>query len=354
MTSVAFSPSGLKSLAEITLYKVDRLLERIESCREPFEIGDAFTSLTFDVIGTYIGGSGLDFGTTENPERMATDKFLVALDEAMRSRENAQKIFNGRLDYRMYKKRMDAYKTLHDSAMEVINDRLSGKTSSKDGHPDVLDRMLNTIDNETNEKMDLTLIRNHLILFLLVGHDSTSSLLTSLVYMLTQHPEVEDKIREEVETVIGDGVPNMENIKKLPYLMAVIKETLRLFPPAVALGKTCLKETNLGPWKIKKGARVIVIVKEVQKNKEYWGENADEFDPSRFLPNSPNAKKHDYAWLPFSSGPRGCIGMQFSLIEARIILARMIQRFTFRLHKDAEVKEKFRTVSFISKCVDTN
>jgi cytochrome P450/NADPH-cytochrome P450 reductase len=68
---------------------------------------------------------------------------------------------------------------------------LSGKTVSKEGHPDVLDRMLNTIDKETNGKMDITLIRNHLILFLLVGHDSTSSLLTSLIYVLTQHPEVE-------------------------------------------------------------------------------------------------------------------------------------------------------------------
>lgn len=144
----------------------------------------------------------------------------------------------------MYKKRMDAYKTLHDSAMEVINDRLNGRTKSKDGHPDVLDRMLNTIDRETNEKMDITMI-----------HDSTSSLLTSLVYMLTQHPEVEDKIREEVETVIGEGVPNMENIKKLSYTMAVIKETLRLFPPAVALIKTCIKDTSLGPWEIKEGAR---------------------------------------------------------------------------------------------------
>ena len=292
-------------MAEITLYKVDRLLERILSSREPFEIGDAFTALTFDIIGNHIGGSGLNFGTTEHPERMESEKFLVALDVALRSRENAQKIFSGRLDRKMYKKRLDSYKTLHDSAMDVINDRLNGKTMSRDGDPDVLDRMINTIDVETNEKMDIALIRNHIIMFLLVGHDSTSSLLTSLIYMLTQHPDVEDKIREEIETVIGDGKPNMENIKKLTYTMAVVKETLRLFPPAVALGKTCLKDTNLGPWKIREGARMIVIIKEVHRNKEYWGENADKFDPTRFLPDSPNLQTHDYAWLPFSSGPRG-------------------------------------------------
>jgi cytochrome P450 len=134
---------------------------------------------------------------------------------------------------------------------------------------------------------------------------------------------------------MGEDDPNMENIKKLSYTMAVIKETLRLFPPAHTLLKTYLKDTTLGPWDIKEGARVVVLIKEVHRNKEYWGDNVDDFDPSRFLPNSPNSQKHEYAWLPFSSGPRG-----------RIILLRMVQRFTSRLHKDAEVKEKFRTVSF--------
>ena len=122
----------------------------------------------------------------------------------------------------MYKDRMNGYKTLYDSAMELINDRLSRKTMNKDDpkHPDILERMLNKIDKETKEKMDITLVRNHLILFLLVGHDSTSSLLISLIYVLTQHPDVEEeKIREEVEIVIGGAAPNMENIKKISYMM---------------------------------------------------------------------------------------------------------------------------------------
>ena len=193
--------------------------------------------------------------------------------------------------------------------------------------------------------MDVELVRKHLILFLLVGQDSTSSLLTSLTYLLTQHPEVEDKLRQEVESVMGDSPPTMENIKQLTYTMAVIKETLRLYPPAQAIVKMCLKDTSLGPYRIKEGARVIVLVSELQRNKECWGETANEFDPSRFLPadaTNANGPALEYAWMPFSSGSRACLGMQFSLIEARIILARMKQRFTFRLHKDARVKDKFR------------
>ena len=194
--------------------------------------------------------------------------------------------------------------------------------------------------------MDIELVRNHLILFLLVGHDSTSSLLTSLMYVLSQNPQVEDKMRNEVNDVMGDELPDMQNIKKLPYTMCVIKETLRLYPPAQALLKTCLKDTKLGPYQITEGSKVLVLTRELHRNKSLWGDDADAFDPDRFMPNSPKAPKHESAWLPFSSGTRGCIGMQFSLIEARLILARIMQRgITFRLHKEAGVKEGYRTVS---------
>jgi cytochrome P450/NADPH-cytochrome P450 reductase len=199
--------------------------------------------------------------------------------------------------------------------------------------------------------MDIELVRNHLILFLLVGHDSTSSLLTSLMFLLSQHPEVEEKMRNEVDQVMGEEPPDMQNIQNLPYTMAVIKETLRLYPPAQALVKTCVKDTTLGPYTMIEGSKVLLLTRELHRNKSLWGENAEEFDPSRFMPNSPTAPSHEHAWMPFSSGPRGCIGMQFSLIEARVILARIMQRgITFRLHKDAEVEERFRTVSFEMQC----
>ena len=153
-------------------------------------------------------------------------------------------------------------------------------------------------------------------------------------------------MRNEVNGVMGSDLPTMQSIKKLPYTLAVIKETLRLFPPAQLIGKTCLKDTKMGPYNIKAGSRALVLTRELHRNKNIWGETANEFDPERFMPNSSNAPTHEYAWMPFSAGTRGCIGMQFSLIETRIILARIMQRqITFRLHQDAEVDEKFRTVS---------
>ena len=354
----AFSPSSLSSLVDITLSKTNKLLDRIESYNgKPIEIGKTFTSLTFDIIGNFTGGPGLDFQTTEYPERMATHPFLVAMDTALTTRHVVNNIDGGRFtDRKTYHARTDATHTLWTYAMDVINDRISGRTTSTGGpeSSDVLDLMLTTIDKETNEKMDIEMVRNHLILFLLVGHDSTSSLLTSLMYVLSQNPEVENKMRAEVDRVLGGDVPTMQTIKKLPYMMAVIKETLRLYPPAGVLAKNALKDTTLGPFKIKEGSRLLLVTRELHRNKDLWGSDADEFDPERFMPNSPKAPTHDHAWMPFSSGTRGCIGMQFSLIEARVIAARIMQRrITFRLHKDAEVKEKFRIFMKLSNVMVT-
>ena len=146
----AFSPRSLSSLVDITLLKTDILLDRFESSRKkPFEIGHAFTSLTFDIIGNFIGGNGLDFKTTENPERMSTEPFLHSMDIALSTKYIHDNIDGGKFTNRkVYKVREDAKECLWDYATNVINDRLDGKTMSTGGKtaPDVLDRMLNTID----------------------------------------------------------------------------------------------------------------------------------------------------------------------------------------------------------------
>jgi cytochrome P450/NADPH-cytochrome P450 reductase len=146
----AFSPRSLSSLVDITLLKTDILLDRIESSnKKPFEIGNAFTGLTFDIIGNFIGGTGLDFKTTENPEIMSTEPFLQSLNVALTTKYIHDNIDDGKFtDRKVYKRRDDARNALWNHATNVINDRINGKTMSTGGKtaPDVLDRMLNTID----------------------------------------------------------------------------------------------------------------------------------------------------------------------------------------------------------------
>lgn len=348
----AFSPSGLAGLAELTVRKADSLLERLAP-GQAVDIGKTFTGLTFDIIGSYVGGPGLDFGTTEHPERMEVDPFLVAMDVALNTKDLGGDPLFGPLHRKRWASRVEAIATLHKYAGRVVEERkalLADKAPSgkAGGRPCVLDLMLSQVDSETGETMDEDNVRANLILFLLVGHDSTSSLLTSLVYVLTQHPEVEERLRREVEEVIGlSGTPTADNIKKLSYMTAVIKETLRLYPPAAALSKTALKDgARLGPYSAAAGTKVIVNLNALHRNPKLWGDNAEAFDPSRFLPGAP--ERHAYSWVPFSSGPRACLGMQFALIEARVVLSRLLQRKTFRLHADARVKPGFRTFMKLS------
>mmetsp|Transcript_13119 Transcript_13119/g.36935 ORF Transcript_13119/g.36935 Transcript_13119/m.36935 type:complete len:987 (+) Transcript_13119:885-3845(+) len=346
--NAAFSPAGLKSLAELTVVKTDEMAEMLKA-EGVFEIGDRLTGLTFDVIGSYV--AGLSFRTAADPGAMKVDPLLVALDTALTTKNLAASPVLGKLQRKRWRSRVEAIATLHSRCAEIIEDRLAGRSKSVYGTPDVLDLMLTSVDKETGETMDLDNVRKNLITFMLVGHDSTSSLLTSLIYVLTQHPDVENRLREEVMEVIGkDGSPTQDNIKKLTFMTSVIKETLRLYPPAAAFIKICLQDTNLGPYRCPKGTKVVVSLNSVHRNPKHWL-NPEEFDPSRFLPGAPD--RHPYSWLPFSSGPRACLGMQFALIEARVVLARLLQSFTFRLHKDARVAPKYRTFMKLGNVVVT-
>lgn len=284
----------------------------------------------------------MDFGTSRDVRKAEEDPFLVALDVALTTKDLGAQPLLGPLHRKRWRQRQAAIKSLHHGAEKIMEDRIAGRSKALTGDKDVLDLMLAVTDPETGERMDKENIRNNLILFLLVGHDSTSSLLTSVLYLLTQHPEVEEKLRTEVLQVMGSSQPTYDNIKRLTYMNQVLRESLRLYPPAGGIVKTCIKDTTLGPYTIKAGTRVAIMIKNLHHNPAVWGDDHDEFNPDRFA-SSDAPKRHSYAWIPFSSGPRACLGMQFSMIEARVVLAKLIQTYTFRLNERSRVHQKTRT-----------
>jgi len=152
--------------------------------------------------------------------------------------------------------------------------------------------------------------------------------------LLSQHGDVERKVVEEVERVIGDGPLTFEKLGQLQYCTCVINESLRLFPPAQANRKDAAQDTMLGPYKIPKGTAAIVSLWGLSHNPAYWPDPW-KFDPDRWLPE--NAKnRNPYASLPFSAGHRGCLGRQLSIMEQRSVLARTVQRYHLRLHSRSQ------------------
>ena len=173
------------------------------------------------------------------------------------------------------------------------------------------------------------LIVDNVVTFLMAGHETTSRALTWSLYLLALFPEWQDRLREEVAGVAGDGRIGREDIGKLSLLDAVFQEAMRLYPPAPVLMRRTVKPVTLGGVSLDVGATVSVPVYVVHRHRRLWQDPLS-FDPSRFTQEA-KAERHRCAYMPFGAGPRTCIGATFAMIEGKTILATLLARARFEL-----------------------
>jgi len=165
-----------------------------------------------------------------------------------------------------------------------------------------------------------------LVYFFLAGHETTSSTLTWLLSLIAKHPEVQDKARKEVLEHTKDGF-TYETLKDLRYLEWIIQETMRLYPAIPVVGQRLVKtDTILGDWKIPEGAVIQLDFITMLNSEEIWGDPQN-FRPERWDPEN-LTKEQRTSWMPFSYGPRICIGMNFSLVEQKIFLVTILGQFS--------------------------
>jgi len=169
-----------------------------------------------------------------------------------------------------------------------------------------------------------------IITFLVAGHDSTASAMTAFLLEVTSNPEVEAKLLAEIAEVVGDGDVRWEHLPRLKYLTCCQKETLRLHPPAPAFVRIPKKDMLLGgKWALEKNTLLLVPLIAVHTNPQVWGADAAVFKPERW--ENDGSPPHRFAYLPFASGARGCIGKEFSLVEQKIGLVKLLQHFSLRM-----------------------
>lgn len=171
-------------------------------------------------------------------------------------------------------------------------------------------------------------IRNQVLTFLIAGRETTAGTLSFALHYLSLNPAIADRARAEIEAVIGrDGAPTQfEQVAKLRYVRRIVDETLRLWPSGPAFFRKARADTTLSGYPIGKGATILVVLLALHRDRRLWGENAEEFDPDRFLPAAVRARPA-HAYKPFGVGARACIGRQFALHEAVLALSRILTRF---------------------------
>jgi cytochrome P450 len=173
------------------------------------------------------------------------------------------------------------------------------------------------------------LIRDQLLTMLIAGHDTSTALLAWALYLLGRHPETLVRLQGEIDTVLGDCEPDYEKLKQLRYLEQVIKETLRLYPPIHLGQRIAATDLTFQDYDIPAGARVIYTIYLTHRMQKYWPEPA-RFHPERFGRET-QRRQTPHAYIPFGGGARNCIGAGFGLLEAKLVLARLIQQFKFTL-----------------------
>lgn len=172
-------------------------------------------------------------------------------------------------------------------------------------------------------------VRDEAVTILMAGHETTANAMNWLFWQLAEHPEVEARLHEELDAVLGGRLPTMADLAKLPYTEQVLTESLRLYPPGWAIGRQALREVQLGGLRIPARALVFMSPYVMHRNPKYY-KDAETFDPSRWTPEF-RASLPKFAYFPFSGGARGCIGEQFALLEGMMIVATLCQRWRLRL-----------------------
>jgi cytochrome P450 len=179
-------------------------------------------------------------------------------------------------------------------------------------------------------------VRDEAITLFGAGHETTSNALMWTFYCLSEHPEVEARLHAEVDSVLGDRPPTLEDLPRLPYTEMVIKEAMRLYPPAWATAREPNTDVVIGGWPVRPGEVILLNIYGVHRDARFFPD-PERFDPERFRPENEKLIPK-YAYLPFGSGPRVCIGNAFAMMEARLILATIAQRFALRLAPGHTVK----------------
>ncbi|KAH7847065.1 hypothetical protein Vadar_021472 [Vaccinium darrowii] len=332
----AFMGDKLKSYAgymvECTEEMLGSLKNAMESGRTEFEIGEYMSRLTADII------SRTEFDCSYEKGKQIFHLLTVLQNRCAQASRHlclpGSRFFPSKYNREIKSLKMEVERLL----LEIIQSRKDcvevGRSNSFGN--DLLGMLLNEMQIKrgisSGFSLNQQLIMDEIKTFFFAGHDTTALLLTWTIMLLASNPTWQDRVRAEVKKVCGSdgGAPSVDHLSKLTLLNMVINESLRLYPPASVLPRMAFEDIKLGDLHIPKGLSIWIPVLAIHHSEELWGKDVNEFNPDRFSSKSFAPGR----FIPFASGPRNCVGQGFAIMEAKIILAMLISRFSFTLSEN--------------------
>ena len=225
-----------------------------------------------------------------------------------------------------------ARNTLNSVIYSIINER---RRSGEDTG-DLLSMLLAARDEHDGASMTDQQIRDEALTLFLAGHETTANALTWTWYLLSLNPEKADRLRDELDRILGDRSPTIDDLPSLKYTEYVVAESMRLFPPAWAIGRLAIEDHEFGGFQIAKGSLVLVSPFVAQHDARYW-ENAEQFVPERWETQSVKEAGQKNIYFPFGGGIRRCIGEGFAWTEAILLLATIARKWRLTLVPEQKI-----------------
>ena len=296
------------------------------------------TRLTLDTIG--LCGFGYRFNSFY---RETPHPFVEAMTRCLTTglERSSRPPIAGKINVPQ-QRQFDADVAFMNEMVDTLIKQRRAQPDGETGKVDLLARMLTGVDRETGEQLDDVNIRYQVITFLVAGHETTSGLLSFSLYLLMHHPDVLAQAYAEVDRVLGSDPsvpPTYQQMHQLKYVSQILKEALRLYPPAPAINLQPRADAEIigGKYRITRENGATLLTGSMHRDASVWGDDAESFNPDHFSEEAerqlpPNAYK------PFGNGQRACIGRQFALLEATLVLALILQRFELIDHRHYELK----------------
>jgi cytochrome P450 len=324
MIQPAFSRDRLRGYGNAM---IEFALEAREGYRagETFDINRSMMHATLLIVAKALFGSDV---------KADVDRIGKALDTLMGMDAVFLNPFGpliAKLPIRINRIRREMTATIDDVLYRMIREhRASGDTG------DLLSLLLAARDEDDGTGMTDQQVRDEVITLFLAGHETTANALTWTWMLLAQHPEIEARFHEEIDTVLGSRPPGPEDFPRLTYTRQILAESMRLYPPVWSFARAAVNDTEIGGFAVPKGTQVIVSTCAVHRDARWYPE-PEKFNPDRFT-EAAQAARPKFSYLPFGGGRSLCIGEGFAWMEGVLVLAAIGQRWRFRLPEGHEVK----------------
>jgi len=318
----AFHRQRISSYGDVMVQYAERAIAGWKS-GEHRDIARDMNRLTLEIVVKTL------FNSDVSNDADHVGAILTSLVKPFASQATLKWILDNRLPTPGHRRYFNAVSEIDRIVYRIISER---RASGYD-EGDLLSMLLQAQDDDGSQMSDQQL-RDEVMTLFLAGHETTALSLSWSWYLLATHPEAEQKFHAELAEVLGGRAPDVSDLPKLKYTEMIAKETMRLYPPAYAVGREAIEETEIGGYRVPKGTQLFAFQWVTHRDPRYFDE-PDAFKPERWTNGDPAPK---YAYFPFGAGPRQCIGNYFAMMEVVMLLATIGQRFKFKLDPEHKVE----------------